>query len=380
MKGLALVVLLGAAVAAGCRGDGWGGTVSTLPNGGRLVENPATGMWTPESGWRIVEDLRIGRADGDGPDVFSVVFAFDVDADGNIYAFDLMSRELRVFDADGRFVRSFGRRGGGPGEFEAVIGLRVGSANDVWLVDMHNMRYTVLRGDSAAVYPRPRGMYRPPWIGGFTAAGTFHDIVLLPAGEVFVRVNASGQVVDTVRLPQPELNLPRRGVVTFDLPFGVQNLRAFDNAGRLWLGNTHEYRIHRVDLPGDTSLVITHPATPRPLSGVERDSVTRYARLLETELRMTVSSDMLPRDAPLLDWLAVDGDGFIWVGIATPPGEPSQADIFDVDGRYLGRVTMPFTSMRALPPRFRGSHLYTVAHDELGTPVLVRARIEKPAG
>lgn len=365
---------------SGCtdRVDGeWNGTMSTLANGARLVENPATGMWRDGEGWRVEEDLRIGASGGDGADVFSVVFALDADEAGNIYAFDTMSRELRIFGPDGNHLRSYGRQGGGPGEFEAVIGLRVRDGGEAWIVDMQNARYTVLRDDTVVMFPRPSGMYRPPWIGGFTEDGTFHDVAAIADGEILVRVAADGAVRDSVRLPFPELPQPRRGSITFDLPFGPQHLRAFDPAGAVWTAASHEYRLHRVTLAGDTVLAIMHPDTPRPLAPEERDSVSRYARMLENEVRLTVASDMIPRHAPLIQWLSLDDAGFLWVGLAGPEDQPSQADVFDGDGRYLGRLTLPFTTMPSLPPRFRDGRLYTMSEDAFGSPVLVRARVER---
>ena len=364
---------------AGCADgsdDAWDGTITTLPSGARLVQNPATGVWRSGEAWRVEEELRIGSSVGDGPDVFSVVFALDSDDAGNIYAFDTMSRELRVFGHDGTHLRSYGRQGGGPGEFEAVIGLRVREAGETWIVDMQNARYTVLRADSVAVHPRPAGMYRPPWIGGFTADGVFHDVAAIRDGEVLIRVAPDGTVQDSVWLPFPDLPQPRRGSITFDLPFGPQHLRAFDPTGAVWTATSHEYRLHRVTLAGDTILTVTHPQTPRPLAPEARDSVTRYARMLENEVRLTVSSDMIPREAPVLQWLAVDDRGYLWVGLAGAEDEPTQADIYDGDGRYLGRLVLPFTSMQALPPRFRNGRLYTMTEDALGSPVIMRARID----
>lgn len=373
---LVATLLLGAV--SGCGGDAgaWDGRISELPNGARLVENTTRGAWQEGDAWRVVEELRIGSAAGDGPDMFSVVFSVDADDAGDIYVFDVLSRELRVFGPDGAHRRTFGRRGGGPGEFEGVVGIRVGPDRDVWVVDMPNSRYTVLRGDSAALYPRPAGMYRPPWIGGFGNDGLFHDVAALADGEVFLRVDASGTVRDTVRLPRPELNQPRRGSMSFELPFAPQHLRAFDEAGHLWTASTHDYRLHRLSLAGDTLMVVTLPATPRALTAKERDSVADYARMLEAEVRVTVSPDMMPREAPLLQWLAVDEAGHVWAGLAGPEDQPTQADVFDSDGRYLGRVTLPFATMPMLPPRFRNGHMYTVVNDELGVPAVVRARVE----
>ena len=48
---------------------------------------------------------------------FSTIKGIDVDSYGNIYVLDLLAFEVRVFAADGQFIRKFGRKGGGPGEF-----------------------------------------------------------------------------------------------------------------------------------------------------------------------------------------------------------------------------------------------------------------------
>ena len=45
----------------------WRGTIETVA-GVIRVHNPDAGMWTPDRAWRIVEELRIGQAEGEGPE------------------------------------------------------------------------------------------------------------------------------------------------------------------------------------------------------------------------------------------------------------------------------------------------------------------------
>jgi hypothetical protein len=53
-------------------------------------------------------------------------------------------------------------------------------------------------------------------------------------------------------------------------------------------------------------------------------------------------------------------------------------DIFDPEGRYLGRIGLPFMLSMNPPPVFRDGFLYAVTEDELEVPYVVRARIVKP--
>src|SRR5690606_4163693 len=52
-------------------------------------------------------------------ELLSNVRAAVFDAEDNLYALDSGNHRILVFDRAGRFVRSIGKRGGGPGEFQS---------------------------------------------------------------------------------------------------------------------------------------------------------------------------------------------------------------------------------------------------------------------
>ena len=54
-------------------------------------------------------------------------------------------------------------------------------------------------------------------------------------------------------------------------------------------------------------------------------------------------------------------------------------DVFDPDGRYLGRIDFPFALSRSPRPILRGNLIYGVTQDELEVPYLVRARVVGPS-
>lgn len=58
-----------------------------------------------------------------------------VDADGNLYVSDTFNNRVEIFDADGKFIREFGRSGDGPGYFARPKGIAVDADGHVWVAD-----------------------------------------------------------------------------------------------------------------------------------------------------------------------------------------------------------------------------------------------------
>ena len=58
-----------------------------------------------------------------------------VDKDGNLYVTDTLNDRVEVFDADGNFIRAFGKNGDAPGNFARPKGITIDSDGHVWVVD-----------------------------------------------------------------------------------------------------------------------------------------------------------------------------------------------------------------------------------------------------
>ncbi len=58
-----------------------------------------------------------------------------VDKDGNLYVADTWNNRVEVFDADGQFIRAFGKGGDGPGRFARPKGIAIDSDGHIWVAD-----------------------------------------------------------------------------------------------------------------------------------------------------------------------------------------------------------------------------------------------------
>lgn len=90
----------------------WDGQMIDDPDGLRVVnpETPAAGEVTlsVEELWRVGDDDEL---------LFGIVSELLTDADGNVYLLDGQLQEIQVISPDGEWLRTIGRQGQGPGEF-----------------------------------------------------------------------------------------------------------------------------------------------------------------------------------------------------------------------------------------------------------------------
>jgi DNA-binding beta-propeller fold protein YncE len=105
---------------------------------------------------------------GDGQGSFNGVSDVLVAPDGNIFVADGHGGDTNArivkFDNDGKFVKAWGRKGTGPGEFDAPHGLAMDSAGRLFVADRGNSRIQIFDQDGKFLeewrqFGRPSGVY-----------------------------------------------------------------------------------------------------------------------------------------------------------------------------------------------------------------------------
>lgn len=380
-----------------CVGEGgaaarWNGTIDTLPSGRVVVHNPADGIWEHSGGdWKIEEAARIGSMDATGPELIGAVSCIEVDREGRLWVLEQQTQELRVFASDGHWVRTIGRKGGGPGEFQQVMGMGWGPDGNLWVVDPQNNRISMIdtAGNFVASHHTIGGFIMMPWPGGFDEAGHFYNVAPDRSSGEFrmglVKYDSTLSPLDTVRPPryqgaQDFFELRNdNSFMRAGIPFspGLQWRLARD--GNIWFALTGEYRLFERTQAGDTLREIQHAFDPLPVTGGDVDSAIARLKWF-TDQGGKVDRSKFPSVKPALEQFWLDDAGRIWVmPVTAGPEERGQAlDVFDAEGRYLGRVNLPF-QLNAYPsPVFRNDIIYGVTTDDLEVPYVISARVVRP--
>lgn len=386
------VVVLSVTLAA-CGGDSvpeWAGTIDTLPSGQVVVTNPATGVWGDTLPWQVVEEVRIGAEDGTGPEVLGRIQMLAEDRGGRIWAFESADQQFKVFGPGGEFIRTVGRRGGGPGEMQQASGVGVLPDGRILVVDMQGGRISLFdtTGTFLKGHPLSSGFQIFPWPGLVDRAGYLYHVVPITGGRLFqtamVRYDSMMTPLDTLRPPEFEsqdfFELQRGGGFTrAGIPHSASLSWRLTADGDFWSVMTGSYEMARVTGSGDTLRTVTKPFVPVAVTAEEKDSAVARLKWF-TDQGGRVDRGRIPDTKPAVQSFFVADDGHLWVNATR--ADTAQAnrvfEIFDPEGRYLGRLHLPFALLTSPLPLIGADRIVAVTQDELGVPYLVRARIVKP--
>lgn len=402
-----LLALASAACGSADSGGGWSGTTRDSA-GITIVENPIEGQWSDVDRWRFAEELRIGVAEGDPDYQFGQIGDIAVDSSGQIYVLDRQAQHVRLFDAEGEYLRTIGAPGDGPGQLsQNVVAILIGPGDTLLVPDLGNQRVQrfLQDGSEASSFP-------VPFTGGITLnwqAGPDRSLVHQLRSMPMSGAESWGPSDDLVLVRRPDgtvrdtlLVLPAGESVRFtdgrpDIEFfAAEPAWALLPDGGLVSAITTDYRFKIHDAEGGLERVVTRPWEPKPITESDRDRLRDALRetmrqqgappnTIETFLGNAGFADRYPAFARFIG----GPDGTVWVqrvitadklpdrGLRDPQDFGSgEWDVFDRRGRYLGETSFP---ERFQPLEWKGDRVYGVFRDELDIQHVVRLQLVRPA-
>jgi hypothetical protein len=351
----------------------WKGKILT-EDGVRVVVNPAEPIHG-QIKLDLGEELRIGK-EGDEQTQFFRVMDVGVDPSGRINVVDARNFRVQVFDPSGKYIRTIGRQGQGPGEFEMPMSVFFGGqAGYTHVLDRFRR---VNHFDDKGVYIRS-AMFDGVAISCFPDAGSGFIAVLLGGSDEELtsfhslsRINGEGKTQSVLARFPYTLYMERREGATLSRSTGYEmSLYAAPLPGNsLVYGYSKDYEFVVLG-PDDKKLLVIRADEPRPEF---------------TSIEKAIFGSMpVPKLKPYFYGLLTDSDGRIYVqknantkgkrGYGPIATEDKLFDVFSGEGRFLFRT--------ALPPNTRviqGDLIYTFYVDEeQGLEYVQRFRIKNYA-
>ncbi len=323
-------------------------------NGTVFVENPAE----PAEPMRKIPCRELWRVGGDR-DVAGAPLGFvtdvAVDEDGNAYLLDNSLSRVHVFDSAGRWLRSIGREGEGPGEFRRAETFLILPQGDLGVLQPMSAQVVGLTRDGL---PAPtvtfRGNEGLKFIGLIDAVSNRVVVSLTERvrrnGDPFIvetlatydrRGNHVSTILErTIRQADQGASADEDGNASF-----ADNWTVSDD-GRIFVSRRpHEYRIEVFDLEGTLQQIIRRQYTPVRLSEEELSEETARIERLRRMIRgsgVTLEVDPYKRD---ISRMHVRPRGELWVrtsrgDVERPEGTIGVFDVFNAAGQYIRQVCL----------------------------------------
>jgi hypothetical protein len=359
---------------------------------------------------RLTRDLRIDAAEHD----LTLMFppgGIAVSPNGTIVVTQHQDGVLRFFDAQGRPVGSFGRKGQGPGEFQS-IGRFLWMADTLVVGDGSTRRFTLVSPDRKLVRTVPylQAVSKPQQSTSTAQAhrvgiarllypdhsqlvsATFADGAPIPdwlgrsaPGMLFMRADSSGALR---RVFGWAPNAPRcsmasgsekTGFMVMRVPFCPVPLEAASmDRGRLALtyaaeDNAPSYRVSVFNMNGDTVFSRAYSYQRIAIPKADKDTAIAARHRGDAVQRELVEKMQLPEFFPPFSRLLVGRDETIWLELA-PVHETRTWHVLDARGNVTGSVTVPRNIIIQVASR---EMIWAIETDDDGLQHVVRYRVSR---
>ncbi|MBA4160201.1 MAG: 6-bladed beta-propeller [Gemmatimonadetes bacterium] len=367
----------------------------------------APGAAAQERPWRVVQELRIGSLD-DERTALTRVSVVAVAPDLTLYVAQPMESLIRVFDSGGRYVRSIGRGGQGPGEFGFLdqIGLR---ADTLWAVDLRLNRISRFARDGSHLRT---DRLDPPQLGedflsippigsladGSVIARATYSMARASSSENFqvpiVLLDHQGRMIGRF----PSLNLrgdTRQAPIPGGSAYVGAPVRSSDIVRVAPDGSSVVYvrrplptrsdqaafSVLKMRTPTDTVFLRSYRYTPRPIPRQAADSLRsgvvdfldRWKSRAEAQ-RFIRDSNLMPQYQPGISSMMVGDGGTIWLGREVLGERAIRWLSLNARGEIGGHIVVP-ANVRLLAAR--GDRVWGVETGEWGVEYVVRYRVER---
>ena len=318
---------------------------------------------------------------------------------GVLYVADQKPGVIKQFDATGRYLRSFGREGGGPGEFQVAF---IAAAPGALVVqDPQTARTSVF--DSAGNFVRSWPSSCCYWSGISVSrdtvihvqTGSVRPSESVPSERLYLRYRMDGTLIDTMHVLAESGEEPKvwrlsggsggeKWAMATGVPLAARVSVALEPSGGAVVGWSGKYEFITTGSGRDTLQIVSLATTPVTVSEARRieirDSIlSQFEQNYDPQIvRDAFKLTDIPSTAPLFEAIQVDGHRNRWV-FRDDGGDRAAArfDVFDSTGAYLGAAPVPSSFGSAAQTVWGMDRVATIAEDAEGLPVVVVYGIDR---
>ena len=336
-------------------------------NGIQVVYNPKNPVPLPGTPKEILlrQDLCIGDEEGVEDFIFSQIRSVQVDEEGNIYVLDWKEVCVKVFNKNAKHVRTFGKKGQGPGEMQGPARMHMCAGKEIMIYDIFNNRLSFYSLDGKCLREIDTGKYR------------FARAIPDSKRNIIGQTMAFGEkFVNEIKKYDPELNPileiasieQERNLNVINMISPVINVRLTKNDHIVW-GISSKYEIFIVNPEGKTIRKIIKDYDPVKITEAKKKEMIKEAfgdRGVPPGRRLE-----FPKYYHPYYYFICDDEGRMYVQTYEKDKEGDiYFNVFDAEGRYIVKFSLPEGEF---PYIVKKNKMYSyIRESEEGIPIVKR--------
>jgi hypothetical protein len=336
----------------------WKGTIEE-EDGVTVIKNPKEPIYREEV-FSLEEELSIGEVRGREEYMFSEIGTIAVDDEERIYVSDRKETHIKIFDKDGVYLITIGRKGQGPGEFERISGMQITHQKELLVFDMNMRRLSFFTVDGKLIETLSISKLRPFEINmnskrNFIITSVALDLMTNQSISELKIYDTNLNLLKTIATPSPS-NLFN----PFD-SFDIWKLTKDDN---IVYGYNETYELQILDSGGKIIKKIVKEYDPVKITKKEKQ---------EAEKKYSPRNKIdYPQFRPAYRYFTLDDEDRIYVQTSekTEDGSGYYYDVFDSEGKYIAKIPL-----KARPQVLKKNKLYTIEEDEEGFHMVKRYKV-----
>jgi hypothetical protein len=344
-------------------------------DGIEFVHNTRTPLY-PEKTLEFVEDLFISPENDKGEILLYLPNRCAVNEEGNIYIGDYQDSSIKVFDPQGKYIKTIGRKGNGPGEFQTIGELSFLPDGRFLVMDWGQRRISFFSADDQFI--ASHNFQNSSFDLFLTSSSSYvrEETLVEPGAKeyefkrrLFIRAyDLSGKE----SISYGEFTARQSGFIndpdgrfSYSLPYFVYSILAGDNKNeRLYHCLNDKYVIDVYDKNGKIIRKIDRPYEPVPTTAEDmKRYVDGFGNSSEKHKSLIEKFTKMPTFKTVTERMIVDDVGNLWVETNELREEKDSLlrayDIFNEDGMYVYKVWL-----ERAPGLFKGEHMYRLERDE----------------
>lgn len=306
---------------------------------------------------RIVQEMAIDESSMPKDTYFEGFVRVASDDEGNVYACDFRANDIKKFDSSGKFVKTIGRQGPGPGEFAMPYGIAA-TADRLFVWELGNRRLSVLTRDGKFIKAESIQF----------SEGSPQKMRTLPNGDLIVEretiyfADQNKPQDCSIGVYSPELE---RKKIVYTQPVWRNKYRIIESMGtniiqpfsplvywdvspdgKIVIGYSKNYEIGIFGAGGEKISSFNHPFEPIKVTAEDKEAFfagmtySSGGTVKQGAPDFIVKETEFPRTKPPFFNLVVDSEGNILVfpHRQNRDEENNDFDAFEPDGKFIANV------------------------------------------